>query len=101
MNSSQSPPEAAALAKPPPYCAFSGCTVPPTNTCSRCLETKYCSKAQNTAHWTWHKRICIAPEKKLALVPPQAPSLKRKAPHASASKTPPLLLAAANERNKR
>ncbi|GMH60914.1 hypothetical protein TL16_g03151 [Triparma laevis f. inornata] len=76
MNSSQFPSEPAAAAKPAPYCAFPGCKVPPTDTCSRCLETRYCSKVHQTAHWKWHKKICVAPQKKISAPVPLKGSLK-------------------------
>ncbi|GMH65078.1 hypothetical protein TL16_g04115 [Triparma laevis f. inornata] len=79
MKSSQSPSEPVAAAKPAPYCAFPGCTVHPTKTCSRCKETQYCSKEHQTDHWKWHKKICIAPQKKMsAPVPPSDAPLKGK-----------------------
>ncbi|GMH61205.1 hypothetical protein TrLO_g229 [Triparma laevis f. longispina] len=65
MKSSQSSSEPAAANKPSPHCAFSGCKVPPTKTCSRCKETQYCSKEHQTAHWKWYKKICVAPQKKI------------------------------------
>jgi len=60
--------------KPAPYCSFPNCKVPPLNTCSRYKETQYCSKEHQTAHWKWHKKICVAPQKKIsAPVPPEPP----------------------------
>ncbi|GMH94775.1 hypothetical protein TL16_g12998 [Triparma laevis f. inornata] len=53
------------------YCAFPNCTVPPTKNCSRCEETQYCSKEHQTAHWNWHKQICVAPQHRIALSPAQ------------------------------
>ncbi|GMH84105.1 hypothetical protein TL16_g09816 [Triparma laevis f. inornata] len=73
MNSSQTPSKPAALAKPAPYCAFPGCTVPPTATCSRCLETRYCSAKHQKTYWKWHKKICVAPQKKISGPVPPAP----------------------------
>ncbi|GMH72343.1 hypothetical protein TL16_g05890 [Triparma laevis f. inornata] len=62
----------------PPSCAFPGCKVPPTKTCSSCLDTRYCSKERQIAHRKWHKKICVAPQKKpLASVPP-APTVSLK-----------------------
>jgi len=74
MKSSLSPSYPTALAKPPPYCAFPNCKVPPTKFCSRCKKTQYCSKYDQTEHWRWRKKICVAPEKKIsAIVPPTPP----------------------------
>ena len=66
MKSSQSSSEPTAANKPSPHCAFSGCKVPPTKTCSRWKETRYCSKEHQTAHWKWDKKICVAPQKKIS-----------------------------------
>ncbi|GMH67714.1 hypothetical protein TL16_g04752 [Triparma laevis f. inornata] len=73
MKSSQSRSEPAAVAKPAPYCAFPGCKVPPTKTCSRCKETQYCSKKHQTEHWRWHKKICVPPDKTPPTFVPPAP----------------------------
>ncbi|GMH89068.1 hypothetical protein TL16_g11346 [Triparma laevis f. inornata] len=74
MKSSQSLSKPAALAKPAPYCAFPNCKVPPTKTCSRFKETHNCSKERQTEHWRFHKKICVAPQKKIsAPVPPSPP----------------------------
>ncbi|GMH54923.1 hypothetical protein TL16_g01782 [Triparma laevis f. inornata] len=74
MEPSQSSSKPAAAAKPAPYCAFPGCKVPPTKTCSRCKETQYCSREHQKEHWRFHKKICVAPgKKKLAPVPPAPP----------------------------
>ncbi|GMH66471.1 hypothetical protein TL16_g04438 [Triparma laevis f. inornata] len=69
--------EPTAVAKPAPYCAFPNCKVPRTKTCSRCKETQNCSKEHQTEHWRWHKKICVAPQKKMsAPVPPFDAPLK-------------------------
>ncbi|GMI16149.1 hypothetical protein TrLO_g13755 [Triparma laevis f. longispina] len=47
-------------------CAFPGCKEPAHKTCSRCLETKYCSAAHQKSHWKWHKKICVALEKNMS-----------------------------------
>ncbi|GMH81925.1 hypothetical protein TL16_g09091 [Triparma laevis f. inornata] len=74
MKSSQSPSKLAAAAKPAPYRAFPSCKILPTKTCSRCQDTRYCSKEHQTEHWRWHKKICVAPDKKLpAFIPPAPP----------------------------
>ena len=73
MKSSQNLSEPAAAAKPAPSCAFPNCKVPPTKTCSRCKETQYCSKEHQTEHWSWHKKICVAPDKKPPAFVPPAP----------------------------
>ncbi|GMH84856.1 hypothetical protein TL16_g10048 [Triparma laevis f. inornata] len=78
MKSSQSPSEPAAAAKPTPYCAFPNCKVPPTEFCSRCKETQYCSKEHQTEHWRWHKNICVAPQKKMSAHVPPAPPVPLK-----------------------
>ncbi|GMH68404.1 hypothetical protein TrLO_g15097 [Triparma laevis f. longispina] len=75
MKSSLSPSESAAAAKPPPYCAFPGCKVHPTKTCARCKETQYCSREYQTEHWRWHKKICVALEKKKSAPVPPAPPI--------------------------
>ncbi|GMH87305.1 hypothetical protein TL16_g10811 [Triparma laevis f. inornata] len=77
MISSQSPSKPTAAAKPPPYCAFPNCKVPPTKTCSRCNETQNYSKEHQLDHWRWHKKMCVAPQKKIsAPVPPPPVPLK-------------------------
>ncbi|GMH54016.1 hypothetical protein TL16_g01586 [Triparma laevis f. inornata] len=73
MKSSQSPSEPAALTNPPSSCAVTGCKVPTTKTCSRCKEIQYCSKEHQTEHWKFHKKLCVAPEKKISAPVPPAP----------------------------
>ncbi|GMH68739.1 hypothetical protein TrLO_g1807 [Triparma laevis f. longispina] len=81
MIPSQSPSDFAAAAKPSPSCAFPGCKVPPANTCSRSLDTRYCSKKHQTAHWNSHKNICVAPQKKTSAPVPPPPSSSTVPPH--------------------
>ncbi|GMH93935.1 hypothetical protein TL16_g12762 [Triparma laevis f. inornata] len=32
--------------------------------CSDCLEVNYCSQSHQKVHWNFHKKLCVAPEKK-------------------------------------
>ncbi|GMH58411.1 hypothetical protein TrLO_g7381 [Triparma laevis f. longispina] len=72
MKSGQSP------SKPAPYCAFPNCKVPPHYFCSRCQETQNCFKEHQIDHWRWHKKICIAPQKKMSARVPFAPPVPLK-----------------------
>lgn len=47
---------------------------PANKTCSHCLETKYCSVAHQKSHWKWHKKISVAPEKKMSAPVPNTPA---------------------------
>ncbi|GMH70043.1 hypothetical protein TrLO_g14466 [Triparma laevis f. longispina] len=73
MFSSQSPSKPAAAAKTAPYCAFPNCKVPPTKIFSRCKETQNCSKKHQLDHWRFHKKICVAPQKKMSAPVPPTP----------------------------
>ncbi|GMH80033.1 hypothetical protein TrLO_g15645, partial [Triparma laevis f. longispina] len=71
MKSSQSPSEPAALAKPALRCGYPTCPEPAPLKCYRCLETHYCSAKHQKEHWPLHKKLCVAPQKKMsAPVPP-------------------------------
>ncbi|GMH68136.1 hypothetical protein TrLO_g13713 [Triparma laevis f. longispina] len=78
MKYSQSPSKSAALAKFPPNCAFPGCRKPAHQLCGRCLETHFYSAKHQMEHWRWHKKICVAPQKKISASAPPAPSVPLK-----------------------
>ncbi|GMH89484.1 hypothetical protein TL16_g11470 [Triparma laevis f. inornata] len=46
--------------------------------CSKCGEIDYCSEKHQGAHWKYHKKICVAPQKKISAPVPSAPPVPLK-----------------------
>ncbi|GMH95460.1 hypothetical protein TL16_g13164 [Triparma laevis f. inornata] len=66
MKPSQSPSEPAAAAKPAPRCGYPTCPKPAPLKCPRCIETHYYSAKHQKEHWPLHKKLCVAPQKKIS-----------------------------------
>ncbi|GMH79238.1 hypothetical protein TrLO_g14969 [Triparma laevis f. longispina] len=80
MKSNQSLSEPALLTKPAPHCDYPTCPEPASLKCSRCLETHYCSAKHQKEHWPLHKKLCVAPQKKMSAPVPPAPPVPLKGP---------------------
>ncbi|GMH86439.1 hypothetical protein TL16_g10541 [Triparma laevis f. inornata] len=46
--------------------------------CSKCSEIEYCPEKHQEAHWKYHKKLCVAPQKKISAPVPSAPPVPLK-----------------------
>ncbi|GMH75768.1 hypothetical protein TrLO_g2659 [Triparma laevis f. longispina] len=67
------PPPPPSSKVPPRTCGFPGCTKKGQHHCSKCGEFDYSSEKHQEVHWKYHKKICVAPQKKISMPVPPAP----------------------------